>query len=73
MSGNNIQAIGTSSANSAEQVKKYKERYNAMMEGVGSFGATISNVWQNMGSGNVDLSGVTIFGNKDNGTCAFNS
>jgi len=68
-----VQAVGTNSADRAEQVKKYKEKYNALMEGVGSFGATINNIWQNAANGNIDLSGVSVWGNKDNGTCAFNS
>lgn len=56
------------SVDRADQAKKYKERYGAMMEGIGSFGATIGNLWQNAKTGHVDLSGVSVF--NENGTCA---
>ena len=57
----------------ADQAKKYKERHNALMQGFGSFTSTIGNIWKNAENGNIDLSGVSVWGNKDNGTCAFNS
>lgn len=72
MGGFRTEAIGAGDSTSmADKAKKYKERYSAMMEGVGSFGQTVGNLWQNAKNGNVDLSGVSVF--NDNGTCAFNS
>ena len=68
-----VQAVGTNSADRAEQVKKYREKYNAVMQGIGTFAQNINNIWQNGANGNIDISGVSVFGNKDNSTCAFNS
>lgn len=62
--------INTGSANSADHVKKYKEKYNALMQGVGSFQQTVGNIFNNAASGNIDLSGVSVF--NDNGQCAIN-
>lgn len=74
MSGNmGIGAIGSEPrTNAADKVKKYKEKFNEVMAGIGSTYAKIDNVWQNGLNGNIDVSGVSVWNNREAGSCATN-